>query len=926
MASLKLGEGYVELFVDDRRYHPAMARAEAALNRLGQLWKSAFSGGNAGLAAAAVRLGRFTQGVDTAANSVRGLTRAFIAMNAAMGGNSASSITSVINAMAAYNKAVGQAQGTVIRAQGSRASQVIRANGSLQSQIIRAQGSHVAQIIRASGAAARSMLSGMAGVVRAVLSPINGAIRGVSGLGRSAMGMVGRALNPMMLLGGVAGGFGAGMFAKTARDESIEIEARLVNLGRIADVSGEQLGRLGGQLKELARTMPGVKLGDIFDISTMAAKMGVGTDILPNFTRDLAKMSVVLEDMPIEVATERIGRLITVFEKGPQDAIRFASALNALDIASTASADDILNITTRFAGMAKAFNATPAQAMAWATAIRQAGVPLETSGTATQQIISRLASRKDMGRFARIAGMDKDSFRGVLDQNPIEAMQRVLKGLKQVRDTAGPSGLSQTMDKLHLDGQRVRGAFLQMIPVVDELNKYLQIAEGDWESLDSVERGYAAKSKTTRAQLELLANNFKLFAASIGDRLMPVVRKLGDGLTFLFQDIEKYFNGEGGAVVERWADRVGDALHKVAVVWREWPTFLELAQLTVQEKVGQIAEVFSRLPTLLGNVARMTGFYLNALFTTLGDKLGVAITKGIFGALVRALDEMPTAVRRMLGIGDEQMAVFRGLSRIQDERPLPKLGDHFTQKGLYEGLPNGLFGALPNRDAEQAARVNQLSEAERRLAEERRKAAVAAEAEAAALRKKPELTGPPREAAGSRHRMTFAERSRMARRAAGNAMMARRRAFNRSMGLGQHAPRAPRLRPKVDLTGPPDFRREEAAKAAQRKAMDQIPVASRNKMLGMALGQIDRWRDAMRSSIDREHGIERPRQQDARKAIRDTQERERRRQEDAMKAINDRKKAEGTPVAAIEELRKGVASLSKAFADLQRNGVPLALS
>lgn len=789
--SVFLGEGYVTLTVRDAAYQAAFKKAEKALDALATKWNAAFKAPS-GAAAGVTALNQFKTAADQAKTSIDGLVRSVAAMNTAMRGGTARGIASVIRAVGAAQLASDRGDAAIIRAQGQANAPVIRAQSQQVIAGIHAAGRVASTAVRGTFGTVNTGMRTAASVLRTAVSPLNAAIGGLSRIGGSFLGQIGL----------LAGGYGAGQAGLTAIREAMQLETHMANLGRITQGTKAEVADLKSRLVGLASTMPGVKTADIFSIASMSAKQGVGgggddfsAEKLGLFTRDLAKMSVVLQDIPVEMAVERIGRLLTVFELGHEDALRFASAVNALDIASTASAQDILEITTRFAGLAHAFKMTAPQALGIATAVRQAGIPLETGGTAMQQIIARMASKRDVKSFSQFAGMKPKEFARMLDTDVTGALVKVLVGMKRLQDAQGPGALSRRLDKLHLDGARVRGAFLQLLPAIDEMDRYTRQAANEWETLDSIQRGYAEMSKTTAAQVQLFKNNFLLAAAAIGERFLPIVRAAADALGQVASDIRELFQGGAGDAVEGWSDRVGQAIGKVSVFVAEFPTFVKIAQTYLEQFAERGTVVFHRLveagrawmekmkavaPEWVQLIGELGGLASVAIVNlavglvrlvvsvapSIGSNLGKGIWRGLKDALADGASTVPVALQAILGPafkhGMENLKKWAGHGDgLFADLPDPIRPDlsGLTPKALGKGLHmprmprmegpqlGGLFEDLPDKAPQLARGWGQITAAEERLLAARKANADAAEEEAGALRKKksktPELTGPP---------------------------------------------------------------------------------------------------------------------------------------------------------------------------------------
>jgi TP901 family phage tail tape measure protein len=582
LSNFPLGSAVLQVRVDDQ-YTRGLTRAKVALNNFAIHAGKAFGAGGLAsqFAAGTTALGRFgnraaqvqTQMAGLAI-SIKNVTRATVAMNAAMGrGNNMAGFATAL-------KAMSQADAAIVRAHGTAAASQIRAHGRAGAMEIRAIGQNSEGRVRAIGGAISGVIRAFAAPIRAVTAPL-----------AAVVGSVSRLMGSNFALFGAAGaGIGGALTVKSIADQAREAESQMARLQRSTGLEGAELSQLGREFNRFASQTAGVKLGDIFSIGTMAARLGVQGPSLGMFTRDVAKFSAILEDIPAEEATSRIAALVTVFGRGHHEAIRFAAAVNKLDLESTATARDILDVTSRFSGIASILRMAPHQALALATALRQVRVPVETAGTATGQILSRMASRRDQRAFANIAGMPRQSFDQLLGRDPLKALVAVAQGLSRIEKLRGPTEAVRTLDQLHLDGQRVRITLLSLVKALPILDRYLVESAKEWSGLTTLMESFGIRARTADAQIIRMENNIALTARAIGESMLPAIKSLANGISDLMIDIREWVE-KNKDIFDSWGIRMARVMSYVGLLWRKFPTVMKLVGLEIREKLEQLAVI-----------------------------------------------------------------------------------------------------------------------------------------------------------------------------------------------------------------------------------------------------------------------------------------------------------------------------------------------
>lgn len=516
------------------------------------------------------------------------------------------------------------------------------------------------------------------------------------GLASHAMAWAGRlasgarkAFAGVLGIGGLGGAVGAGAALYGVGKESVDFESKLATLGRITDLDGGGIKRLGDSLQRLANHSV-VGMHNLMEIADIGARMGVPANQLSAFTSQLARLSSVMDpnDLPIGELASSIGSLLTVFGKGYDDAERFGSMLVKLDQISVATGRDIIDIANRMSPAAALFKLKPHETLGLAAAMRQARIPVETAGTAFGQIMMRMASRRDSGAFAKIAGMNRKQFEGQLNADPFQALMAVTKGL------GGRNAVeaSRVLDSLHLDGQRVRATMIQLAGVMPVVNRFVGEAGKEWDSLAATQEGYNRMSKTTLAQLTLMGNNLRTAAIALGEGFLPVIRGFAQGITNLSTDLRAFARANAGGLQE-WGMRVGQSLAGVGALITSFPDHLALAWINVKEKLEQGWHLFKQF-----------GGQLLNFFADLGPQIGKYLAVGIENAFRSVAAGLAKDFKGIPGVhGALQRA---GSMRKQYPKVTPKW-DAFSVGAAIGGLPNRAAEKIAPRTRIAAAVANQ---------------------------------------------------------------------------------------------------------------------------------------------------------------------------------------------------------------------------
>jgi TP901 family phage tail tape measure protein len=520
---------------------------------------------------------------------------------------------------------------------------------------------------------------------------------------------VGRTASMLKGFAGVAAGaLAAGAVAggmDRVVSSAIDLESRLSQLRKTTGLEGESLGKLHSQLNDLSRTMAGTKIDELFDIATMGGRLGVASNKIAGFTRDIAMVRIALDDIPAEEAATSIARILNVFGKGTEDAIRFASALNKLDDSSTATGRDILDITQRLSGPASTLGLSPQKVLALAAALKDSGAENEVAGTAIGQVFGKMATHAQA--FAQVAGVSVKQFTATLKRDPLAALTTFSAGLKKL----GAIQQFEALDKLGLDGQRTATTLMQLGRVTDKLSGYVRTANSEWRSLASIMAENAVQSGTTASHLARMQNIIKATTDKLVMLFLPVVKAAADSVSDLTGDIGGFIDRTKGSI-EAFASRMALGVRWVGLAFSEWRTILSLAKVTVQEKMEQIGAIVGGVGvrmwdqvkwagkaalTYLKNIFKGYAYFLADMFTQVGASVAAQIQNAL------------AAVKLPKLLGGGSLASKVAVPAITPHVEL--LGDPTKDIKERPGFDRkGLFDALPDRSKEKGALVDRLNQ------------------------------------------------------------------------------------------------------------------------------------------------------------------------------------------------------------------------
>jgi len=202
------------------------------------------------------------------------------------------------------------------------------------------------------------------------------------------------------------------------------------------------------------------------------------------------------------------------------------SVIVALGNNFAATESQITEMTTEIARATAVFGVSSAQASALAAALASVGVKSEVAGTSVGRVMHMMdaavrSGGKHLNILSQITGQTGAQIKTLFAQDSTAAFVLFIEGLKRISDAGGSA--AEAMAALGLSDQRL----LKTLPVLanraDLLATALNLASRETENATALNEEAAKAFESLNSQTELMWNNIKSLARSIGEDLAPGV-------------------------------------------------------------------------------------------------------------------------------------------------------------------------------------------------------------------------------------------------------------------------------------------------------------------------------------------------------------------------------------------------------------------
>lgn len=242
----------------------------------------------------------------------------------------------------------------------------------------------------------------------------------------------------------------------------------------------------------------------LLELARDAGKLGItGVENISQFVKAADQIDVALGEDLGDGAITQLGKLNNLFGTsdvfGYQEGLlKLGSVINELGANSEATEANIVDFTSRLAGIADQADISFDQLAGYGATLDSIGQRTETSSTAISQAI--VGMFKDTATYAKIAGVDLEDFTKLLNEDSNEAFIQFLNGLNG--NNAGLTEMSKKFDDLGIDGSRAITVLGALSSNTGQLREQQTLANQAFREGTSLTAEFNQKNQNAAGNLE----------------------------------------------------------------------------------------------------------------------------------------------------------------------------------------------------------------------------------------------------------------------------------------------------------------------------------------------------------------------------------------------------------------------------------------
>lgn len=277
---------------------------------------------------------------------------------------------------------------------------------------------------------------------------------------------------------------------------------------------------INNQLREMAKNLPAT-YEEIAGVAEAAGQLGIKTENLTDFTQVMIDLGEAT-NLSADEAAVALAQLANVTKMSADDYDNMGSAIVHLGNNMATTEADIVNMAQRLGSTAAVAGISNQNIVAMAAALGSVGVSAEVGGTAMSSFISKMQSAvssgdKKLEKFAETAGMTKEAFAELFNNDAMGAIEAFIDGLHKL-DAEGGDALGVLKD-VGVTDTRMRNAVLSLAKNGEILGEAVNMANQAWEENTALAEEAAQRYQTTESQLRMLQNRLRDFYYDLSQSL-----------------------------------------------------------------------------------------------------------------------------------------------------------------------------------------------------------------------------------------------------------------------------------------------------------------------------------------------------------------------------------------------------------------------
>ena len=297
-----------------------------------------------------------------------------------------------------------------------------------------------------------------------------------------------------------------------------------------SDATTTQVANLRQELVQLSTEIP-LAFGQLTEIASLGAQLGVAESDLTSFTDTVAKFAAVT-NVSAPAAAQSFGAIKELLNVSAQDFDKLGSSIAYAGVNAVATESEILSVTTAIAGVSANAGLSTQYVLGLATSLASLRVPAEQSRGAMTRVFQEISRSAQQGgpaldEFARVIGTTRDEAQKLANSDMETFFNKFLNGLSGM----DASQLTQSLDAMSLSDIRVTNTLARLSDNMDVVRKSMDDVSSSYAAGTQLNDAFGKVTDDLASKIITLNNSFTELQATAGAGLGEMLKPVLDFLT-----------------------------------------------------------------------------------------------------------------------------------------------------------------------------------------------------------------------------------------------------------------------------------------------------------------------------------------------------------------------------------------------------------
>lgn len=403
---------------------------------------------------------------------------------------------------------------------------------------------------------------------------------------------------------------------------AIDFEDAFTGVEKTVDGTEEQMSELKQGIRNMAKEIPATTT-EISAVAEAAGQLGIKTEDILGFTKVMIDLGNST-NLSAEGAASSLAKFANITNMSAKDYSKLGSTIVALGNNFATTEADIVEMATRLAATGDLAGLSQSQILSLATAMSSVGIEAEAGGSAMSKLLKQIqvaveTGSSDLEDFAKVAGMSSSEFKKAFEKDAVGALSAFIGGLNNTQRN-GKSAIA-ILDDMGLTEVRLSNTILSLANSSDIMNKAVKLGNESWEDNTALINEANKRYGTLKSQTAMAINKIKDCALTLGNKLMPSILNLVNGI----ENLTNWFSNLSEEQVD-WILKIGLAV----------------------TAIGPFTTIVGKLTSTIGGTVKGIGTFVQAIGVAKGTitttSSAVNSLAGIIGGLANPAGLAVTAV------------------------------------------------------------------------------------------------------------------------------------------------------------------------------------------------------------------------------------------------------------------------------------------